>query len=116
MKLSEMNTVEMADALVELAEPIGNIAADDAIVEKMRYLGTKKTNVEIFGAAIAELAPFLLKSHFDDTCAVVAVLADKTVDDVKNQKGLQTIADMKNCFDRELFDFFKSAVPTGQSK
>ena len=116
MKLSEMNTVEMADALVSLADPIGNIATDDAIVQKMQFLATKKSNIEVVGAVISELAPFLLKTHFEDTCAVVAVLSGKTVDDVKQQRGLQTIADIRDCFDKELFDFFKSAVPTGAKK
>ena len=63
---------------------------------------------------IGKLAPALLKTHRDDLYAVVSALTGKTVAEIDAQKGLQTIKDIKESFDGELADFFKSAADTAQ--
>ncbi len=116
MKLSEMTTEQMAPVLVSLSEPIGNIATDQKTVESLEKVAKGKTQIEQLGMAVSVFLPLLLKTHFEDTCAVVAALSDKNVEDVKKQKGFQTIKDARDVFDKELLDFFKSFVHTEQKK
>jgi len=120
MRLSEMTTDQMADTLILLAEPIANIATDASVSAALAsYTKASKagqTVAETFGNMIGKLAPALLKSHRADLYAVVAALTGKTVEAIGAQKGLQTIADIRESFDGELADFFKSAADTAQAE
>ena len=116
MKLSEMTTAQMAPVLVSLSEPIGNIATDQKTVESLQEIAKGKTQIEQLGMAVTAILPLLLKTHFEDTCAIIAALSGKTVEQVINQKGFQTIKDAKDIFDKELLDFFKSSVHTEPQK
>ena len=116
MRISELSTEELAPILTELAIPVSNIAIDDDTVKKLRSVGEQKTQLEQLGAFVREIFPLLLKTHFEDTCSIVAILTGKTLDEVKKQKGLQTIADAIAVADSDLMDFFKSFVHTEPKK
>ena len=116
MKISEMSTEELAPVLTELSIPFSDIAMDPSTVETLRSIAGKKTEIEQVGAFVREIIPLLMKTHFDSVCKIVAVMTGKTVEQVKKQKGLQTIADAVNIVDGDLIDFFKQSVHTGQKK
>lgn len=116
MKISEMKTSELSEALCELAEPVGNIACDEALIEKLRQFGGNQSQLEQFGIAIRDLIPFLLKTHLEDTCRIISVLTGKSLQDVLEQPGLQTIKDATECVDRDLIDFFGSLRRTRQNE
>ena len=75
MKLSEMNTRQMADALCKLAEPIGNMVADkhftDAFATALKRDQEGTIGEQIAHAAKAVL-PQILGTHFDDLIAIAA--------------------------------------------
>ena len=116
MRISELSTEELAPILTELAVPVSDIAMDEATVQTLRTIAEKKTEIEQLGAFVREIFPLLLKTHFDSTCSIIAILTGKTVEQVKKQKGLQTIADAVNIVDADLMDFFKQFVHTEQRK
>lgn len=116
MKLSQMNTRELAPVLASLAKPISDIATDDSTTEALQRIVNEKGNMNQVGAFIREIIPLLLDTHFESTCEIVAILTGKTAEEVKNQRGFQTIADAIDAFDEELLDFFKQSVHTEKKK
>lgn len=109
MKLSEMTTLEMADALTALAEPLSRIGRDPALNAALSDLGRFEggTALEKLSALFVPLATALMKTHRAETLAVLSVLTGKPVDVLAAQPGLTTLREARDCFDRELLDFFK---------
>ena len=109
MRLSEMNTAEMADALVAIAEPLGRIGRDPAMNRAITDLGRFEgvTALEKISGLFVPLATALLKTHRDDTLAVLAVLTGKSAGELAAQRGLETLKEARDCLDGELLDFFR---------
>lgn len=116
MKISEMSTEQLAPVLADLAEPLSDIANDESTMEALKRIAAEKTSLTQVAAFVKEIFPLLLKTHFESTCKIVAILTGKTLEQIKTQKGLQTIADAVAVFDDDLMDFFKSFVHTEQTK
>lgn len=116
MRISELSTEELAPVLVDLTTPVSNIAMDEDTIKQLRDVGSRKTVLEQTGSFIRGIMPLLLKTHFEDTCAIIAILTGKKTEEVKKQKGLMTIADAIGVVDSDLMDFFKSFVHTEQKK
>ena len=115
MKLSEMDTRQMADALCKLADPIGNMVADKACTDALaRALQRDQDGTigEQLAHAAKAVLPQLLGPHLDDLIAVAAALTGKTAKQVAEQRGTETIRDLMDCFDKDLVDFFKSSART----
>ena len=123
MKLSEMNTEQLADALCAIAEPMENIGADDEFNKKIAEFSERNkknggmTKLENLTGIVATTIPWLLKRHRQDVYVILSVLTGKSVQEIENQNGFVTIRDAKDCVDKELTDFFKSfgATSAGQS-
>lgn len=109
MKLSEMNTEQLAACLCKLAEPVGVLTADEEIADTIKQVGDNKAKpvYSVIGGAVAKLIPLMLKKHERETYGILAALTGKSEAELKAQNGLQTIKDAKECFDKELLDFFK---------
>lgn len=109
MKLSEMNTVQLADALVALSEPLSRIGRDPAMNRAFTDLGRFEgaTALEKASHLFVPLTTALLKTHRADTLAVLSALTGKGVDALERQRGLDTLREAKACFDQELLDFFR---------
>lgn len=116
MRISELSTEELAPVMADLTIPLSNIATDNKTVEALRSIGGQKTQLEQIGSFVREIMPLLLATHFDDTCAIIAILTGQKTEDVRKQKGLKTIADAIGIVDSDLLDFFKSFVHTEQKK
>lgn len=119
MKLSEMDTRQMAEALCGLAEPFGNMAEDKAFTDGMADALRRKqegTIGEQLSGAIKAMLPLLLRDHLEDVIAVAAALTGKSREQVAKQRGMETIRDLMDCFDKDLVDFFRSSARPGQTK
>lgn len=118
MKLSEMNADQLADALCEIAEPLGNIASDEesnAIIKKFAKPGI--TRFEQIVVMTTQLIPLILKKHKPDTFVILAFLSERTVEDCKAMNGLELGKECRAYFsDKKLLDFFKPAVTTKLKK
>lgn len=119
MKLSEMNTDQLADALCAIAEPMERIGADDEFNKKIAEFSERQkkdggvTKLESLTGMIATTIPWLLSRHRKDVFAILSVLTGKSVADIEAQNGFVTIREARACLDKELTDFFKSFGATG---
>lgn len=111
MKLSEMNTVELARALCRIAGPIGELCKDDAF----RAVLQKKKSAAL-GEIAGELIPVLLDKHFAHMVTILSALTGKTEKEIKQQKGMQTVKDLMECMDQDLLDFFTPSTAAEQTE
>lgn len=120
MKLSEMTTDQLADALIDLSVPVGRICQDERVLEQLRKYADpqqrKEPVLKMIGGAVSALCPALLKDHRNDLYRMLSVLTGKTDGEIASQRGAQTIADIRNCWDKELADFFSSSAATAQER
>lgn len=118
MKLSEMNTDQMAKCMCELVEPAAEIMADEAVMKAVVELDNMKDQsfLQIISSAARVLVPLLLKTHYTALVTVLSAMTGKPVAVIRKQKGLQTIKDVRECLDQDLIDFFNSSAPTGKTE
>lgn len=112
MKLSEMNTVQLADALVRIAKPIERIGKDEEMNRQMaeaveRFREGKLTTIEQRARMIGMYIPALLERHRADTLEILSALTGKSVAEIEAQPGVQTLKEAKACMDEDLMSFFK---------
>ena len=112
MKLSEMNTAQLADALVRIAAPIERIGKDEELnramsegVERLRAGGM--TKLQHNAAMLGMLIPALLERHRADTFTVLSALTGKSVQEIEGQPGVQTLREARECLDGDLLSFFR---------
>lgn len=114
MKLLELTTERAADVLCELTPYIANITGDKALVDELgeKFNSKGKSVAELYTFAAhkyATLAPILLKAHRSDVFGVLAVLNERSADEIAKQKVMETMKQVRDLFqDKELLDFFKS--------
>ncbi len=110
-----MRTDEHLDTMCELIDVVDDILSDSACVEKMQKVSSaisnQKTNAEVLKVLFAErkaLTKLLLKDKKEELYKIISILSDKTVEDIRGQLLIQTMLDVKTCFnDKELVSFFK---------
>lgn len=122
MKLSEMDTRQLAKALCEIAKPMDALGKSKALNEALKeYAELRQTEhatmLEQLTTLLSAIMPALLcDENLPNVAAIVAALSDKTPRQVLEQKGMQTIADIMNLADKDLADFFTQSVRRGQTK
>ena len=120
MRLSELTTDQAAEVLVRLAKPIANILQDEQFTGSI----TKKINTDglsragLIAAALdraADMVPFLLRDHKTDVFQILAVLNDKTAQEIGAQNIICTMRQARELLrDKELLDFFRSSATEAQ--
>ncbi len=119
MKLSELSTDRAADVLCEISVFLLNITSDEDVITSLK-LNTKeaKTVAEKYAMAanrVSQWVPMLLKNHREDWFGILAVLNEKNVDDIRKQKIVETLRQIREITqDKELIDFFSSCVSEGK--
>ena len=117
MKLSELNTMQLAGALCKLPPAVSRIMEDPALREAMQSFGKSEERVPAIAYArlAALLAPVLLKEHLNDTADILSALTGKSTGDILAQPGFETIRDIKECLDKDLMDFFMPSADAGRT-
>lgn len=114
MKISEMTTDQLTNALCEAAPCIANITADEELVALLKTT-IKPDGGEITRAAImthganklAEIIPIVLGHHRADVLGILAAINGVPVEEIGKQKVLTTIKQIKELTeDQDLLDFF----------
>lgn len=114
MRLSEMNGDQLATCLCIVTEPAEKIAEDDEVVGVIRGCMTtrevdgKAVNYMDIPRAVFRLIPILLRKFRRETFTILGAMNGKTADEIAEQNGLKTIADIKAVFDSDLLAFFTS--------
>lgn len=120
MKLSDMSTDQLAQALCDLTPPLCRIAADPAVSEALAAFaqGAEMDQPLLMTlSGVAQLLlPALLEDHTEDFFAVVSALTGKDVDTLRAQPGLTTLKELADCWDGEFADFFTSAGTVSPAK
>ena len=111
MKISKMTTDEAADALVKMSEAVTAIVADEESVPLLNALsvGIEAEGNEGITAALMRLVPFLLKKHRKEFYTIIGALDGKEEEEIGKFNLLSTIRVVRDSFDKDLLDFFKSS-------
>lgn len=117
MKLSKMTTDRAADVLCEITPYVANITADDELLAELRNAVDPKevaTHAELMAKGaekITKLVPIVLKKRKSDVFGILAVLNEKTVEEIGKQNIIATMTQVREVVkDKELMDFFKSCA------
>ena len=123
MKLSQLSTERATDVLCELTPHIANIVEDSELMESLRdaidtdKVKTKAELIAIGAGKATRLIPIILKKRRSDVYGILAVLNEKSVEDIAKQNFLVTMRQIKDMAkDKELVDFFKSWADTEESE
>lgn len=118
MKLSEMNTQQLAVCLCKIAPALERIGMDEGTNRAFAALSGKLegcTRMQQLAQMVGTLVPALLGAHFDDMVTIVAAMTGKTEEGVRAQNGFATIRDVKSFFDEDFLDFFRSSAAQEQN-
>ena len=123
MKLSQLSTERATDVLCELTPYIANIVEDSDLMESLRSaidtekVKTKAELIAIGAGKVTRLIPIILKKRRSDVYGILAVLNEKSVEEIAKQNFLMTMRQIKDMArDKELVDFFKSWADTEESE
>jgi len=110
MRISQMNSEQGADVLMQIMGPVCAMLADREVVTLIDGLhGLDSENpIEGLTAAVMRILPYLLKTHRKDTFAIIGALSGKTAEQIAQQKFLDTVRDVVDSADKDLLDFFTS--------
>ena len=117
MRISELSTDRVTDVLCELTPYIANIVSDEELLEELKKAVDRKDIVNkaqwlaVGAEKITKILPILLKKRKEDVFGILAVMNEKTVEEIAKQNILVTLKQAKTAFkDKELIDFFKSCM------
>lgn len=113
MKISEMNNEQAADALVKLAEPLGNICGDEEmlhLIEKMKDAQDGPV-FTIISDVLPKFVLYALQKHRADLYAIIGALTMKPVAEVARMNFKATVDTIRGSYDDIIRDFFTSSVP-----
>lgn len=117
MRISELSTDRATDVLCELTPYIANIVSDEELLEELKKAIDRKDIVNkaqwlaVGAEKITKILPILLKKRKYDVFGILAVINEKTVEEIAKQNILITLKQAKTAFkDKELIDFFKSCM------
>lgn len=123
MKISEFTTDKAADVLCELTPYIGNIATDEELLAELRNaidpkeVSTPAERIAKGLEKIGKIAPIVLKKRKADVFGILAVLNDKSIEEIGKQNILATMSQIREIIkDKDLIDFFKSCVDSAGSE
>ena len=119
-KLKDMKGWEMMAALAELAEPVGNLARDDAFWDVFkectkRGVGLKQQNTfRYLLTAYSELFPILMgEAHRLDTFKILAIANGVTVEQVTKMSGPEMLNSAKEAMQEIIIPFFTRSGLSG---
>ena len=108
MKLSQMNTEELACVLCRLAGPLCRIGQDERVNAAIAGMEKKRPIWIRLSGALEKLIPLLLDEHLSDAAEALSILTGKEKETIMGQSALVTFQDIRDCADQELLDFFAS--------
>ena len=123
MKLSEISTERAADVLCELTPLVDSIITDEDLMQSLSAVVSREQTEEmsvgqklmLVSAKAVKIVPILMKKRRAEMFGILAVLNEKTPDQIAAQNirvTMMQVRDLAN--DRELIDFFRSCRNTGE--
>ena len=124
MKLSEISTERAADVLCELTPLVDSIITDEDLMQSLSAVVSREQTEEmsvgqkllLVSAKAGKIVQILMKKRRAEMFGILAVLNEKTPDQIASQNMLITMMQVRDLAnDRELIDFFKSCRNTEES-
>ncbi len=119
MRLSQLTTDKAADVLCELTPYVANIVSDEDLLAELKKavdakdIRNKAQYLAIGAEKVTKILPILLKKRKNDVFGILAVINEKTVEEIAKQNILVTLKQAKTAIkDKDLIDFFKSCMDT----
>lgn len=123
MRLSELSTDRATDVLCELTPYVANIVSDEELLEELKKAVDRKDIVNkaqwlaVGAEKITKILPILLKKRKEDVFGILAVINEKTVEEIAGQNIILTLKQARTAFkDKELIVFFKSCMDTEEGE
>ena len=117
MRLSELSTERATDVLCELTPYVANIVSDEELLEELKKAVDRKDIVNkaqwltVGAEKITKILPIPLKKRKEDVFGILAVMNEKSIEQIAKQNILVTLKQAKTAFkDKERIDFFKSCM------
>lgn len=123
MKLSEISTERAADVLCELTPLVDSIITDEDLMQSLSaVVDHEQTETMSVGqkmllvsSKLGKIVPILMKKRRAEMFGILAVLNEKTPEQISAQNMLVTMMQVRDLVnDRELIDFFRSCRNTGE--
>lgn len=118
MKLSDMTTKDMAEALCALTPPLCRIAQSPSVSQAIEAFCQGGEDhaplMSTIGRMAEKLLPVLMREHLPDMCEILSVLTGKSVQALLAQPALTTLREARSLIDGELLDFFACAGSAAQ--
>jgi phosphoenolpyruvate synthase/pyruvate phosphate dikinase len=123
MKLSEISTERAADVLCELTPLVDSIITDEDLMQSLSAVVNREQTetmsvgqkLLLVSAKAGKIVPILMKKRRAEMFGILAVLNEKTPEQIASQNMLVTMMQVRDLAnDRELIDFFKSCRNTGE--
>lgn len=115
MKISQLSTDKTVSVLCELTPHVESIFVDNDLMEELKTaldFAKAKTRAEQFALILgkfSKIIPILLGKKKKDVFGILAVLNEKTVEEISAQNIIVTMKQIKELStDKDLIDFFKS--------
>ena len=123
MKLSEISTERAADVLCELTPLVDSIITDEDLMQSLSAVVDREQTetmsvgqkMLLVSSKLGKIVPILMKKRHAEMFGILAVLNEKTPEQISAQNMLVTMMQVRDLVnDRELIDFFKSCRNTGE--
>jgi phosphoenolpyruvate synthase/pyruvate phosphate dikinase len=123
MKLSEISTERAADVLCELTPLVDSIITDEDLMQSLSAVVDREQTetmsvgqkMLLVSSKLGKIVPILMKKRRAEMFGILAVLNEKTPEQISAQNMLVTMMQIRDLVnDRELIDFFKSCRNTGE--
>ena len=115
MKISQLSTDRAVSALCELTPHVESVFVDNDLMEELKTaldFAKAKTRAEQLALILgkfSKIIPILLGKKKNDVFGILAVLNEKTVEEISAQNIIVTMNQIKELStDKDLIDFFKS--------
>ena len=121
IKLTELNTDESLDLLCDLTPHVSEIVEDKEVIkifsEKVKLKANaseeefKRVTIKATIDKVSKLVPVFLKKHREAIYNILSILNTKTVEEIKKQKIIITINEIKTVLmDQDFLDFFSELL------
>ena len=123
MKISEISTERAADVLCELTPLVDSIITDEDLMQSLSAVVSREQTetmsvgqkMLLVSSKLGKIVPILMKKRRAEMFGILAVLNEKTPEQISAQNMLVTMMQVRDLAnDRELIDFFKSCRNTGE--
>ena len=123
MKLSEISTERAADVLCELTPLVDSIITDEDLMQSLSAVVDREQTetmsvgqkMLLVSMKLGKIVPILMKKRRAEMFGILAVLNEKTPEQISAQNMLVTMMQVRDLVnDREMIDFFRSCRNTGE--